>query len=185
MTDHKIEKPQLFISHASSDGEFANAIKAEIDKVFANGVSVFSTSSPGAIGGGEDWLASIEARLSSSHAVIAIITPVSVERPWLWFEVGATWLKSRLGDCRIYPLCAPEINLGELPAPLDRLQARSMGKAIDLKLLFDDLQNQFGFGNLSVFRASNVTKRIPKYKDVKIKDVDLEARAFYSGRYTG
>ena len=185
MADHKIDKPTLFISHASSDGEFANAVKAEIDKVFANGVTVFSTSSPGAIGGGEDWLAKIEERLSSSKAVIAIVTPVSVERPWLWFEVGATWLKSRGGDCRIYPLCAPEINLGELPAPLDRLQARSMGKAIDLKLMFEDLVGQFGFGNLSVFRAANITKRIPKYKDVKIKEVDMEARTFYSGRYTG
>lgn len=59
MADHKIDKPTLFISHASSDGEFANAVKAEIDKVFANGVTVFSTSSPGAVGGGEDWLAKI------------------------------------------------------------------------------------------------------------------------------
>jgi hypothetical protein len=185
MTDHQIAKPQLFISHATTDGEFAIAVKSEIEKVFANGVSVFCTSSPGAIAGGHDWLSQIESRLSSCQAVIAIITPVSLERPWLWFEIGATWLKGRVGDCRIYPLCAPEISLSELPPPLDRLQARSMGKAIDLKLLFEDLLAQFGFGSLSVFRASNITKRIPKYKDVKIKEADLETRPLYSGKYTG
>ena len=38
MTNHKIEKPKLFISHATSDAEFANAVKQEIEKVFANGV---------------------------------------------------------------------------------------------------------------------------------------------------
>jgi len=37
----------------------------------------------------------------------------------------------------------------------------------------------------SSFRAGNITKRIPKYRDVKVLDVDLNAKAFYSGRYAG
>lgn len=185
MTNHEIKKPTLFISHATSDGEFAEAVRQEIDKVFANGINIFSTSSPGAIPAGNDWLNDIENRLNSAQAIIAIVTPVSIERPWLWFEIGATWLNGRKGDCRIYPLCAQEINLSELPEPLSRLQALSLGKATDLKLLFEGLIKQFGFGNISSFRASNITKRIPKYKNVKVKDVDLGDRAFYSGKYTG
>ena len=90
MMDHEIKKPVLFISHASSDAEFANAVKQEIEKVFANGVSVFCTSSPGTIPVGSDWLSDIEQKLTVAQAVIAIVTPVSIERPWLWFEVGAT-----------------------------------------------------------------------------------------------
>ena len=38
MPEHAIKKPTLFISHATSDAEFANAVKQEIEKVFANGV---------------------------------------------------------------------------------------------------------------------------------------------------
>ena len=185
MTDHRIEKPILFISHASSDAEFANAVRQEIEKVFANGVSVFCTSSPGAIPVGEDWLAGVEQKLNKARAILAIVTPVSVERPWLWFEIGAMWLKGRSGDCKIYPLCAPEIELSALPSPLDRLQALSIGKATDLKILFEALISQFGFGKLSVFRATNISKRIPKYKDVKIADVDLGSKSFYSGKYDG
>ena len=132
MTDHEIAKPNLFISHAASDGEFANAVKQEVEKVFAHGVNVFCTSSPGALVVGTHWLTDIENKLESAQAVIAIVTPVSIESTWLWFEIGATWGKGRSGDCRIYPLCAPEINLSELPSPLDRLQALSMGKAQDL-----------------------------------------------------
>jgi hypothetical protein len=183
--DHQIIKPRLFISHASSDGEFANAVKQEIEKTFANGIEVFCTSSPGAIAAGSDWLNEIEQRLANTQAVIPIITPVSIERPWLWFEVGATWNKGRAGNCRIYPLCAPEIDLANLPSPLDRLQALSMGKAQDLKMLFEALISQFGFGKISSFRASNITNRIPKYKDVEIKQVDLNERALYSGRFSG
>ena len=185
MTNHEIKKPTLFISHATSDGEFAEAVRQEIDKVFANGINIFSTSSPGAIPAGNDWLSDIENRLNTAQAIIAIVTPVSIERPWLWFEIGATWLNGRKGDCKIYPLCASEINLSELPEPLSRLQALSLGKATDLKLLFEALVKQFGFGNMASFRASNISKRIPKYKNVKVKDVDLGDRTFYSGKYTG
>ncbi len=185
MTEHQIKKPTLFISHATSDGEFANAVKQEIEKVFANGISVFCTSSPGAISIGVDWLSDIEQKLGVAQAVIAIVTPVSIERPWLWFEIGATWSKGRSGDCKIYPLCAPEIELSSLPSPLDRLQALSMGKAADRKLLFDALITQFGFGKISSFRATNITSRIPKYKDVRVVEADLNEKIFYSGRYTG
>ena len=59
----KIEKPRLFISHAASDSDFANAVKLEIEKVFAEGVLVFCTSSPGTIAPGRDWLHEIEAKL--------------------------------------------------------------------------------------------------------------------------
>lgn len=182
---HEIQKPKLFISHATSDGEFANAVKAEIEKVFANGVSVFCTSSPGSITVGTDWLTDIEGKLNSAQAVIAIVTPVSIERPWLWFELGATWSSGRQGNCRIYPLCVAEVDLNSLPPPLNRLQALSLGRAADLKLLFEGLIEQFGFGKITSFRASNITSRIPKYEKVEVKEVDLNERRLYSGKYSG
>jgi len=182
---HEIQKPKLFISHATSDGEFAHAVKAEIEKVFANGVSVFCTSSPGSIPIGNDWLSDIEGKLNSAQAVIAIVTPVSIERPWLWFELGATWSSGRSGDCHIYPLCVAEIDLSSLPPPLNRLQALSLGRASDLKMLFEALIAQFGFGKISSFKASNITSRIPKYEKVRVKEVDLNERRLYSGKYSG
>ena len=185
MADQQMQKPVVFISHASTDGEFANAVKYEIEKVFTNGVTVFSTSSPGAISVGSDWLAEIESRLECAQAVIAIVTPVSIERPWLWFEVGATWSRGRQQKLKIYPLCAPEMDLGHLPSPLDRLQALSMGKAADLKLLFQALIDQFQSGRISTFRATNISSRIPKYKAVQVKDVDRNDYVLYSGKYTG
>ena len=185
MADHTIDKPKLFISHAQSDEKFAQAIQHEIEKVFANGVSVFRASSPGAIAIGYDWLNEIERKLETAQAVIVIITPISVERPWIWFELGATWLKGRAGDCKIYPLCAREMTLNSLPAPLNRLQALSMGKTSDLKLLFQALTDQFGFGKISAFKAENIIRRIPQYKDVKIDDVDLYDGSLYTGPYIG
>lgn len=165
-------KPRLFISHASQDGELADALKKEIEKVFAKGVDVFCTSSPGSVQASDDWLQQIEHNLSTTQAVIVIVTPVSINRPWLWFEIGATWLKGRTGDCKIYPVCAPEIPLDELPTPLDRLQAMSMGNPSHLKQLFQALIHQFNFGNISSFRADNITKCLPEYADVDASDAD-------------
>ena len=185
MADHTIKKPSVFISHATSDAKFANAVQQEIEKVFANGIEVFCTSSPGSISLGTDWLAIIEKKLETTHAVIAIVTPISIERPWLWFEIGATWSKGRSGDCVIYPFCAPELDLSNLPPPLNRLQALSMGGSQDIRQLFEALKKQFGFGNIKALRTTNISKKIPKYTNVKVVDVDLNERTLYSGKYTG
>jgi len=173
-TSHKIRKPTLFISHATSDAEFANVIKQETERVFAKGLDVFCTSSPGAISAGVDWLADIEHKLDVSQAIIAIVTPISIERPWLWFEIGASWLKGRSGDCRIYPLCAPEVSVSKLPVPLDRLQALSMGNPQDIRSLFAALVEQFGFGSQSSLRVSRITSKIPKYTQVELVRPDLD-----------
>lgn len=183
--DHQIQKPKLFISHAHSDSPFVGVLQSELEKVFANGISVFCTSSPSAITVGMDWLSEIEHKLETTQAVITIITPTSIERPWIWFELGATWSKGRSGKCRIYPLCAPEITLSNVPSPLNRLQVLSMGSSDHLKLLFRALIEQFGFGNLTAFKAANITKRIPKYEKVKIEDLDINERTLYSGPYAG
>jgi len=175
MTDHEIKKPVVFISHATSDAQFANAVKQEIEKVFADGIDVFCTSSPGAIPIGQDWLIDIERRLDSAQAVVAIVTPVSIKRPWLWFEIGATWSRGRSGKCTIYPLCVPGMDTLDIPSPLDRLQALLLGRAGDLKRFFKALISQFGFGKLSSLRPSNILEHIPEYEDVKVADTDLDS----------
>lgn len=185
MSDHKIEKPVVFISHASSDAVFADAVVSELNKVFANGIDVYCTSSPGAIPAGQDWLSDIENKLKNAKAVIALVTPISIDRPWLWFEIGATWGKGREGECQIYPLCTKEVDISHLPAPLNRLQALSLGKAADLKILFEALIQQFGFGEIKAFKATNLISRIPKYEKVAATAIDNQERKFYSGKYTG
>lgn len=96
--EHKIIKSKLFISHASSDGDFANAVKQEIEKVFANGIEVFCTSSPGAIGVGVDWLSEIEKRLEGTQAVLVIVTPISIKRRGFGLKLVRLGIKVVLED---------------------------------------------------------------------------------------
>ncbi len=175
MVANKLRKPTLFISHATYDAEFANAVKQEIETVFAKGIHVYSTSSPGSVAAGKDWLEDMETRLEAAQAVVVIITPVSIKRPWLWFELGATWLKSRRGKSAIYPLCAPGMNALDIPEPLNRLQLLAVDRRGDLRRFFKALITQFGFGNLSSFRPSRINESIPSYEELKIAAADLDS----------
>lgn len=181
----KIEKPVIFVSHAATDKPIAEILKAEIDRVFANGVYVFASSVPGVMKPGSDWLNNVKENLDKAKAVVVLITPVSINRPWIWFEVGASWSKMIEGEGRIYPLCAPEIEFSELPEPLSRLQALSLGKAEHIKLFFQTLCDQFGFGNMKGFKGSAIKSRLPKYKELKLDSKDLDTGTIYTGPYEG
>lgn len=179
----RIKKPVIFISHAATDEPIANILKAEIDRVFARGVEVFASSIPGIMKPGSDWLNSIKENLDKAKAIIVLITPVSINRPWIWFEVGASWSKMSEGRGRIYPLCAPEIEFSDLPEPLSRLQALSLGRAEHIKLFFQTLCDEFGFGNLKGFKGSTIKSRIPKYNELKVDSKDLKTGTIYTGPY--
>ncbi|RZB28910.1 MAG: hypothetical protein AEth_01514 [Candidatus Argoarchaeum ethanivorans] len=179
----KNEKPVIFVSHAATDKPIAEILKAEIDRVFANGVHVFASSVPGVMKPGSDWLNSVKENLDKAKAVVVLMTPVSINRPWIWFEVGASWSKMTEGKGRIYPLCAPEIEFSELPEPLSRLQALSLGKAEHIKLFFQTLCDQFGFGNMKGFKGSAIKSRLPKYTELKLDSKDLDTGTIYTGPY--
>ena len=177
------EKPVIFISHAATDRPIAEILRSEMDRVFANGIHVFASSVPGIVKPGADWLNDIKENLAKATAVVVLITPVSINRPWIWFEVGAYWSRLQTGSGRIYPLCALEIDLSNLPEPLNRLQALSLGKADHVKLFFQELCDLFDFGNMKGFKGSAITKRIPKYTALKIDPSDLKTGTIYSGPY--
>jgi hypothetical protein len=179
----KIEKPTVFISHAATDAPIAEILHTEIDRIFAGGVRIFASSVPGVIEPGTDWLKSIRKSLTAATAVIVIVSPTSLNRPWVWFEVGASWSKMEEGDGKIIPVCVPEVDKGSLPEPLGRLQAMSLGKASETKEIFKSLIDQFDFGKLGQFRHSAIKARLPAYADLPILDADLRSGTIYSGPY--
>jgi len=54
MTNHEINKPTSLLVMQHLTVNLLRAVKQEMDKVFANGLNIFSTSSPGAIPAGTD-----------------------------------------------------------------------------------------------------------------------------------
>jgi TIR domain len=83
-------KPTVFISHAATDEPIVRVLHDEINRVFAYGVDVFATSVPGVVQPGSEWLEGINEKLGRASAVIVVVTPVSLDPPFIWFEVGAS-----------------------------------------------------------------------------------------------
>lgn len=180
-----ITKRTVFLSHAATDEPIVRVLHDEITRIFANGVDVFATSVPGKVAPGSDWLENINSQLRTASAVIVLVTPVSLNRPWIWFEVGASWSKMEDGQGRILPVCVPEVDKATLPEPLRRLQAMSLDRAAETRLVFQTLVDLFGFGSLRGFRHSTIKAKLPRYRDLPVAESDLRSGAVYNGPYEG
>lgn len=178
-------KPLVFISHAATDSEFARAITNELAAVFQDRIQVFCASSPNAIEPGADWLFDVEAALSVARAALVVVTPTSIVRPWVWFELGATWQQGRARACRIIPVCVPEVDLATLPAPLNRLQALSLAKQADIRNLFEVLCSDLSCGDVSRLQVPRLLAALPRYDGVELSEVDVGGHYVYSGKFAG
>ena len=85
---------RIFLSHAASDRELAQLVHSEIMRVHPN-ATVFVASRAGDIRADEDWLSVIQRELRAANTYFVLLTPSSIERPWVWFETGAAWMSGK------------------------------------------------------------------------------------------
>ncbi len=153
----------IFISHAAEDAVLAETVKTQIDNVFEKKVDVFVSSIPGTISPGSDWLDKIIGNLTKNNAFIVLVTPYSEKRPFVWFEIGFSWLRRLNKNCEIYAICAPPIDTGNLPEPLCRLQATSLACEKQTRAFFDKLTKQFNMKNLGTLEFIKIHNSLPTY----------------------
>lgn len=107
---------RVFISHYNGDNDIANKIKNAVSIAFGQGHQIFLSSD---LPAGDDWFKSITEFLNEEGDLITIVvtSKASLDRSWVWFEVGASW---RTG-AYVIPLCCKGFDVKSLPDPLSRL----------------------------------------------------------------
>jgi len=81
------QKPyQVFVSHATTDKWLAKVI---CEKLEGAGAKTFRDDRD--IDGGDDIPEEIRRQIKQSKEIVVILTPDSVTRQWVIFEVGAAW----------------------------------------------------------------------------------------------
>ncbi len=90
-------KYQVFVSHATADKWIATIFCEKID---ATGATSFRDDRD--IDGGDSIPQSIRTEIQVSRELVVLLTPNSIERPWVLLEVGAAW--GRRKDYRIVPV---------------------------------------------------------------------------------
>lgn len=140
------EKPLVFVSHASLDADLAIFLGKQIELVLdKDQVEVFVSSADDAIEAGSEWFDRVEQALQKTVALVVLLTPNSVDRKWVWFEIGYTWRK--MGNERhIYPLAIS--NSQPIPHPLSVIQAKFLDSEGQTTNFFKILRDQFGFGSV-------------------------------------
>lgn len=119
-----VSSPYLvFLSHATADKWLARML---CEKIEATGAVTFRDDRD--IAGGDDIPDSIRAAIERCSEMVVLLTPASVDRPWVLMEVGAAW--QRGNNVRIIPI-RQHVEVEPIPAML------KSKKVIDLNQ-FDD-----------------------------------------------
>jgi hypothetical protein len=120
--------------HAADDYALAAYLKHEIEAGI-DGCTVFVASKAGQIPTGKDWLTEVHDNLTRATSFLFLLTPRSVTRSWVWYEIGAAW---HSGVPR-FPVVAAGLARDALEFPLKALQALVLDAPADAEQLFTDL----------------------------------------------
>jgi TIR domain-containing protein len=85
----KKEPYRIFVSHASADKWIARVLCEKLDAI---GAQTFRDDRD--IDGGDDIPDRLRAALDQAHELLLLLTPQSVNRPWVLMEVGGAWLRN-------------------------------------------------------------------------------------------
>lgn len=119
----------LFLSYASGDSETATELKCALERRELN---CFMAEKD--IGVAEEWQDSIRTALLMARYVLILLTPNSINRPWIFVETGAAWA---LGKPLIPALSY--VTAASLPDPIRRYQARPVQTTEQRRALVNEL----------------------------------------------
>jgi hypothetical protein len=141
---------QLFLSHIHEEKDLAVVIKNAIESEFSGFVDVFVSSDGTTIPAGSNFLKKIEDGLIGCVGAIYLISPMSVKRNWINFELGAVWVRNAISvrssspEIPTIPICHSGILPNSLPAPLNNLNSIIGNQASQLELSFKSIQTAVG-----------------------------------------
>ena len=140
----------IFLSHIHEEKALASLIKQAIEDEFSGFVEVFVSSDGTSFPVGTNFLKRIEDALVNCIGAIYLISPVSVKRNWINFELGAVWIRNVMNqgsgkvEIPILPVCHSGITPEQLPQPLNNLNAINANLSSQLEFAFLSLQRAVG-----------------------------------------
>jgi hypothetical protein len=96
---------RFFISHCGIDKNIAKLFSDALRRITLDQISPWFSSDDNMNGGlkpGDIWFNQIFDRITQSKAVVSLLTPNSINRPWVYFESG---IGQALKNCEVIPVC--------------------------------------------------------------------------------
>jgi len=158
---------EIFLSHSHGDDKLAAALKLLLDSCLPGHIDVKVSSAPEAEGGvplGGDWLNWVRVRVRTSKFTVVVLTPKSVDRPWLMWEAGAVSGAALAAEKP--PMVIPllyRLTIEQIPSPLQSHLGTSGESRESIRRLLDQLRQSTPMP-ASVF-STLVDTCVPQYLD--------------------
>jgi hypothetical protein len=134
---------KFFISHFGGDKHIAELFSNALRRITLEQISPwFSSDSTGDSGlkPGDIWFNQILSKITQSKAVVSLLTPNSIDRPWVYFESG---IGQALENCEVIPVCIGVKRDSILP-PLGLYQCYQLNDYRSVVEFFSKLLTLFG-----------------------------------------
>jgi len=113
-----MEKPVVFLAHASADAQILAILRRQLLAKSGNSIEIFLSSDGQSIPFGRNWVREVEAALSDSALMFVMLSPSSVRSQWVLFEAGFAYAKG----VQVVPVAILGLNLSQVSPPLSLLQ---------------------------------------------------------------
>lgn len=117
-----MQKPTVFLSHASDDAASIAGIRSFLQQRTGNTLDVFASSDGQSIRLGANWVHAVEAALGRCKLMFVFVSPSSVKSRWLYFEAGYSYSR----EIRVVPVGLGGIDIAQIGPPLSLLQGFNM-----------------------------------------------------------
>ena len=151
--ERRAPRIRLFVSHAHRDRDIAERL---VDVLRSNLMvpegALRCTSVPGyKLDLGTMAAPQLRRELGSASGVIALLTPNSVSKDWVLFELGAAWVNAGVA----IPLLAGGLEDIDIPGPLRGAAGGQMDSSPTLDHLIDQLATRLGWLQNNELNARN------------------------------
>ena len=142
---------EIFISLTEHDRPIAEALSEAFSQVFGEGLLEAKYSPSRQVGAtilsGEDWFRWIVERVKACHFALILVTPASVNKPWILWEAGAVAgaaLALTEGDMRKVRPIVYQVPTELIPSPIRdaKAQFRRGDNAEDFRLMLDEIYDE-------------------------------------------
>lgn len=132
----------FFISHYSGDKSIAELFSNALRRITLEQITPWyssDTSSGDGLRPGDIWFNQILSKITQSKAVVSLLTPNSIDRPWIYFESG---IGQSLPECEVIPVCIG-VNRDEILPPLGLYQCYQLNDYRSVVEFFSKLLTLF------------------------------------------